>query len=304
VTHGASVSAGSNGSDSPAIRPDSPALPRIRRARGFRLYGADGRRYLDLWRDGALLGYRAAGTLTAMKAALSQGLTGPFPAAGEARLCGALARLLPEWPVVRLFSSRERALAAAAALLGRPVMALCDPALGDEGLPASAASATLGAAAPASVAPASVALWRPFLPAVPGALIVLPVLPFTLGGAPAALCVPADMAAGLPASDAIPGFILGAAVRGLAALTSAREIPRLGSPALERALDAARGWRRAGPYVRAEFPAEDYPRVRERFLRAGVLLCPGYPGPSILPGECSPGETRLLAECFAGIPGG
>jgi hypothetical protein len=288
-------------------------LPRIRRARGCRLYAADGRRYLDLWREGALLGYRAAGTLSAMKAALSQGLIGPFPTAWEARLCGALARLLPAWPAVRLFASRERALAAASALLGRPLAAsdVHDPALGDEGLPGTlpagappAGTSDADASDAAGEAPAAAALWRPFLPAAPGARVLLPVLPFTLGGAPAALCVPAGLAAGLPLSDALPGFLLAAALRGLAALTGAREVPRLGSPELERAIDAAKGWRRAGPYVRAVFPAEDYPRVRGRFLRAGVLLCPGYPGPSILPGECSPGETRLLAECFAGSPGG
>jgi 4-aminobutyrate aminotransferase-like enzyme len=27
-------------------------LPKVRRARGYRLYGEDGRRYLDLWQGG------------------------------------------------------------------------------------------------------------------------------------------------------------------------------------------------------------------------------------------------------------
>ncbi len=43
--------------------------------------------------------------------------------------------------------------------------------------------------------------------------------------------------------------------------------------------------RREGPYVKALFPESEYPRVHAEFLRAGVLLCPGYPGPSVLPGR-------------------
>ena len=45
-------------------------------------------------------------------------------------------------------------------------------------------------------------------------------------------------------------------------------------------------------------------QVHAELLAAGVLLSAGYPGPSVLPGECSPGETSLLADLFARIPGG
>jgi hypothetical protein len=109
----------------------------------------------------------------------------------------------------------------------------------------------------------------------------------------------------VPVSDTIPAFILAGALRGFSALVSSNDgASPLSNPAVEKALDAAPGWARVGPYVRAVFPEAEYPRVHAEFLRAGVLLHPGYPGPSVLPGDCSPGETRLLADLFRGVPGG
>jgi hypothetical protein len=160
------------------------------------------------------------------------------------------------------------------------------------------------------------ALWRPFLPVPAGARVLLPVLPLTVCGAPAPACFPNGLAADFPGSDPLPGFLCAGALRALSAATAmiapagaAMTAPAgarrpLSNPIVERALDGAHGWARVGPYVRAVFPAPDYARVHAEFLRAGVLLCPAHPGPSVLPGECSPGESRLLAELFADIPGG
>jgi len=280
----------------PAPNPPSTSagIPRIRRARGFRLYDVQGKRYLDLSRDGALLGHRGTATLTTMKSVLSQGLATALPTAWEARLIAALLRLFPECRCVRLFSSRDRALEAVSQYLGKRVngQEVHDPAL-DSPAPD----------------PALPALWRPFLPIPQGVAALLPVLPFTLCGAPAPACFPKELPADLARSDPLPGFLLAGAFRSLSALREessarARQQPLLGSRGVERALDAARGWKRSGPYVRAVFPATEYARVHAEFLRAGVLLCPGWPGPSVLPGDCSPGETRLLADLFARIPGG
>jgi len=272
----------------------SAGIPRIRRARGFRLYDVQGKRYLDLSRDGALLGHRGTAALTAMKSVLSQGLATSLPSAWETRLVTALLRLFPQSRCVRLFLSRERALDAISQYLGRRVdgQEVHDPALD---LPAPD--------------PSLPALWRPFLPVPQGVAALIPVLPFTVCGAPAPACFPEALPADLGRSDPLPGFLLAGALHGLSALSEkssarARKQPRLGSRAVERALDAAHGWKRTGPYVRAAFPATEYARVHAEFLAAGVLLCAGYPGPSVLPGECSPGETRLLADLFARIPGG
>ena len=266
-------------------------VPPIRRARGFRLYDVRGRRYLDLFRDGALLGHREAGALTAMKAVLSQGLVSPLPSVWERRLLGALARLFPGYPEVRLYSSPRQARAAVHAWLGADAPAdaqVHDPAR--DGRPGAAAAA---------------AYWRPFLPA-PAARALLPLLPVRVGGCPAPVCFDAEVPPRVPRSDAIPGFILAGALRGLAALASVKPAGScpLSTPALDRVLDAAPGWMRVGPYVTALFDEPEYARVHEEFLRAGVLLNPCCPGPSVLPGDCSPGEGRLLAELFTRIPGG
>jgi hypothetical protein len=271
--------------------PDNPSFRgtlRVRRARGFRFYDTSGRRYLDLDRDGALLGHRGAATITAMKSVLSQGLATDLPSAWEDRLAGAILRMFPGFAAVRLYSSRDRAREAVSRFLGAHPAALHDPGLG----------------VPPDRAPGA-AWWRPFLPPTPGAGALLLVLPLTVCGAPVPVCFATAPSREVPASDALPGFLLAGALEGLAALARAPETGTvLGSPALERALDGARGWRRSGPYVAASFPAADYPRVHTEFLRAGVMLAPAHPGPSVLPGECSPGENKLLAELFAGVPGG
>ena len=266
-------------------------IPRIRRARGFRIYDLQGRRYLDLFRDGALLGHRRAGSVTVMKSAHSQGLAASLPSVWEKRLAAALARAFPRYPEVRMYSSHERALDAVCRYLGGPIrQPAYDPAL--NGAP--------GAGVP-------VLIWRPLLPADVGdARALLPFLPVKVAGAPAPACFAETVPLTVPPSDTVPGFILAAALRSFAAIISPAEGEKdpLANPPVEKALDAAPGWWRVGPYVKAVFPESEYPRVHAEFLRAGVLLSPGYPGPSVLPGDCSPGESRLLADLFTGIPGG
>jgi hypothetical protein len=266
--------------------------PRFRRARGFRLYDMRGRRWLDLSRRGALLGHRPVGVLSAMKAVLSQGLAGDVPSVWEARLAAHVAGLFPSFPVVRLYLSPEGALEAASDRADAPLNRddVMDPAL----CPAGAGGAKRAA------------FWRPFLPTPAGAPVLLPILPFTVGGAPAPVCFASAPSAACAPADTIPGFLCAGALRALAAAADPGlpEVYAPASPRLAAALDGSRGWARTGPYVRAVFPRADYAWVHAEFLRAGVLLCPVYPGPSVLPGECSPGETSLLAGLFARIPGG
>jgi hypothetical protein len=260
-------------------------VPRIRRARGFRLYDVTGRRLLDLWQAGgeAILGHRAVRAGSALKAALDRGLAAPLPTAWEARLVAALARRFPSYRTVRLYASRERALAAAARVLGTPVTAadVADPGLGTRG-------------------GGQVGLWRPFLDIRPAWPVLLPVLPFTLGGSPAAVCFRDALPREAEPSDTIAGIAGIAALRGLAGLAHARTEDPFGP----RDLDGAPGWERRGPYVRPAFDAGAYLDVFRAFLARGVLLSPYCPGPSILPGEASEGERRLLTSLFHSIPGG
>ena len=54
----------------------------------------------------------------------------------------------------------------------------------------------------------------------------------------------------------------------------------------------------------ARCDAAAYDAVFDRFLRAGILLSPFHPGPSILPDEVSPGEEAALMRLFAESPAG
>jgi hypothetical protein len=270
------------------------SVPVIRRARGCRLYDQRGTRLLDLYRDGggALLGHRAAATVTLMKSVLSQGLLSDIPSVWEGRLLRMISSLFSSHRGVRLFSSRARALEAVSRFLGMRVdpSEVHDPALHD-----------WPQAEPRAV------LWRPLL--CDGAReasgrVILPILPLTVCGAPAPVCFPDDPLDADPGSDRLPGFVLAGAFSALARLSGPAQHPFRVSAAVQDAVDSAHGWARRGPYVRATFSCDAYPHIFGEFLRAGVLLSPVYPGPSILPDECSPGEERLLVKLFTSIPGG
>jgi len=101
-------------------------LPAIRRARGYRLYAEDGRRFLDLWQEGGpgMLGAKGTGLGTAVKAAVDKGLAKPFPSIHERRLEKELLLLHPDYRAVRLFPDLGAALAALARAFGAEGLAV------------------------------------------------------------------------------------------------------------------------------------------------------------------------------------
>jgi hypothetical protein len=267
------------------------ALPAVRRARGFRLYDGSGRRWLDMYQDGggAILGHRAAGAVRDMKDALSRGLAGSLPTVYTARLEKAAGRVVPGCSAVRVYPCAHSALAAVGSLLGRPVEegSLADPGL--RGLPPDA----------------DAALWRPFLPeAGPGlpAVRVL-VLPGAGPAGPAVVCARGARREDLAPARPCPAVVLAAMLRGTAALASAPRDPAVAA-AVDRAISGGKAWARRGPYLAALFDPALYPAVFHRFLAGGVLLCPEYPGPSILPAEASAGELAALTRLLCAAPGG
>jgi len=81
-------------------------VPPIRRARGYRLYTADGRRLVDLWQDGgkALLGHTVPQLLNLLKDTASRGLFAPLPYPGALqKLERTVERLFP-WGKLRLYN--------------------------------------------------------------------------------------------------------------------------------------------------------------------------------------------------------
>ena len=95
-------------------------LPPIRRARLWRLYAEDGRRYLDLFQDGGrgILGARRSGMELGIKAALDRGLDRRIPSRLEARLEKAVLALAPAAKAFRIYRNEEEALAILARIAG------------------------------------------------------------------------------------------------------------------------------------------------------------------------------------------
>jgi hypothetical protein len=260
------------------------ALPRVRRARGFRLYDSSGRRYLDLFQDGgaAILGHRSAGTVREMKDALSRGLAARLPSRYEGRLLKILGGLFPSYRRFGLYSCLHSCLEAVSRFLGASV--------GPGDVRDPAVEASRGTNGP------PVSFWRPFLErsAATEAEVLIPLLPQAGAGTVIPACFKGDLPEGLPGSDLIPPYILCGTLR---AMTDLSRCPSR-DPALLRKVEGAPGWRSNGPYLEALCGASDYPSVFRSFLDEGVLLCPVFPGPSILPGEASAGEIRKLARLF------
>jgi len=260
-------------------------LPRIGRARGYRLYGLDGRRYLDFWQaDGrALLGHRPAGAASAVKAAVDRGLWAELPSVWNGRLERSLARYFQNSAgrSFRWFASEERALAAASRLLGRPVEQAEPWSLPEGGR-------------------AELVRWRPWWRGsddrrLPPAAVVLPVLPFPAAFAPQLAVFEAGPAGeAAPAGDAVSPLLLAGLAAALAGLEAfgAKALPDWPAWRL-------RGFERRGPYLSAAYAPEKHAAVFARLLKAGFVINPDPRRPSILPGEWSAGEKQLAERAFA-----
>jgi len=260
-------------------------VPPIRRARGYRLYAADGRRLVDLWQyDGAaLLGHTAPRLLTAFKNTASRGLFVPLPHPGSLRLERALRRLFPQREI-RVYSGVAEADAALAAA-GYGSLRYAD--FPDPGRSAVAADLPAGR-------------WRPWCPNAATA-IQAPVLPLPWQNGPVVLTLDAAIGDRFPASDYIAPLVLAAAARAVDDLAAMP--PEHGSGKFRRLAKALErsAWQRRGIYLHLgdDLGAPRYAALFAAFLRAGFLLPPDPRGLLILPGELSPGEEALLAQALS-----
>ncbi|QQO09712.1 hypothetical protein [Breznakiella homolactica] len=273
-------------------------IPPIRRARGYRLYTGDGRRFLDLWQYGgrALLGHNPPGMLQVLKNTASRGLFAPFfDPTGLGRLEKALGRLFPgrEFRVYRDDRSLEAALEAA----GYRVPAdkpLLDPAFALKTDPAASGGITL---------------WRPFLSDDPSRIftvpedqpVLMPVLPLPLEHSFRVLALDASAAAAFPGSDPVSPVLLSAAARVVHTLAGEGQALRSwrNYSAVDRALQNG-PWKRTGIYLVFQnlLDEEAYKSLFLRFLEAGFILPPTPDLPAILPGEMSPGEAAKLIRMW------
>jgi hypothetical protein len=265
---------------------DYAGLPPIRRARDYHLHAQGGRRYLDMCLAGgrALLGHKPRGLYKILKNEFQKGLVAEFPTVFEKRFQRAFLRLAPPGHTLRLYASYDRALAAAGAVLGRPLTGqdLLEPFFAQEGA---------SARAPVCLRPFAGVDYSRFP-------LLFPVLPFPGNFAPQPLLLRGLDA---PSGDAVSPLLLAGLVRLAEELQSGQEFPDIWK---EWRLP---GWKRFGcycfPLLDGEGAKAGYERVYSRFLEEGVVLSPDPRRPSILPRLYSPGERRLVERLSETIVG-
>jgi hypothetical protein len=244
-------------------------LPHVKRARDYYLYCTDGKRYLDLFQNNgrAVLGHRPERLSTTLKNEISKGVYADYPSVYERRVVKAIGSLLPEYPVVKIFSNFDRALC----ILNILEKDLHDPV-----------TASDFEARPA-------AFWRPFIPRQEANCNVLfPVLPFPGSNIPQIVCFKETENSSLPESDIVSPILLAALIRCIADI-------RLFSKKIESAVwkpFEGGPWRRTGPYLVFTYSPDVYGRVFDTYLEHGFLIAPGHRAPTIAPSIYSEGELK------------
>ena len=270
-------------------------IPNIQRARGYRLYLANGKRLTDLWLNGgaAILGHTPANLLHEIKNTASRGLYAPYPHFTKNRFLKALSALFPGRSF-RLYAAPPQEL-----------------------MLSTLSGLTQVNEEKKERAFINFKLWRPYCdPANPFAVddtqILIPVLQGIQtwrNNMPLGLCAaviknePADSDESdikLPPDDDLPPILTAIAARGIYDLLAAPARGKPNLPKVSGALHKSR-WRRMGIYLtlKKEISNEEWEVLFHKFLDAGFLLPPFQSQPAILPGELSDGEEKKLAAALS-----
>ncbi|MDP2790613.1 MAG: hypothetical protein Q8O15_02525 [Rectinemataceae bacterium] len=274
------------------------ALPVISRARGWRLYGADGKRYLDLWADGGrtVAGRRTGASGRVAKESIDRGLDAAFPSFWEERLRRAIRAWLPGYSSLRFFASETEALLALASADGDFAARM--------GSGASLPEALNGFAARLHVEAPFGHYRRDYKADAGGtafdgrmAIAVLPLagawsFGVVLGKDPKD-ADEADIFRRISSSASVPAIKLATAARALADF---------------RAFEAGSGekkwstidpfiagiFTRTGPWLYPAYPESEHDRIFSHCLEKGIVISPDYGEPSSVPGEFDAGEVAPL----------
>ena len=272
-------------------------IPEINRARGYFLYTADGKRYLDMALDGGrlIMGHRQKGYGQALKNAIDKGILPSFPSPYAHRLKQAVRALFGAGCHVYLFKSEEHAKAALATqglehTLWRPLAFNTDTA-------SSVANARDPITDPINHKPSSNMDTQKST-----ATLELPVIPL--------LPVPAPFAPGVVVSktelniveEPVSPVILAGAVRALYNLKAFLAEADYSAWEKDGIAEACKGkWRVELPYLYPLCKRNQYPVVWDAFFEAGIILSFDYDTPSVLSPDLSDGNRKkllkLLAEC-------
>ena len=252
----------------------SMPAPRIRRTRGYFLYTADGRRFLDFYQDNgrALLGHRVPGMQRALKSTVAKGLLAPYPSVYSQRVERMVKKLFPSCNDVRMYRTKERLCGAVAAALHKPVhtVRIRDPLFHDSG---------------------ELMLWRPFLPGPQmNAPFLVPVLPFPGDFAPWVVVVNQRNLM-LPVSDTVSPFLTDALVKVTAQLYEKLSLPEEDLSAFDSPF-----WERRGRYLVMKVEEPFYKRLYEKALRAEIFLPPSVSLAGIIPLEHEPGQIKKFLK--------
>ena len=280
-------------------------IPEINRARGYFLYTAHGKRYLDMALDGGrlIMGHRQKGYGQALKNAIDKGILPSFPSPYAHRLKQAVRALFGAGCHVYLFKSEEHAKAVLTGqgleyTLWRPLTFNTDTA-------SSVTNACDPITDPINYKPSgnmdtqkSSATPKSRLPLISD-LPVIPVLPVPVAFAPGVVVSKSELNL---AEEPVSPVILAGAVRAVYNLKAF--LAEVDYSAWEKAGIAEackRKWRVELPYLYPLCERNQYPAVWDAFFEAGIILSFDYDTPSILPPELSDGNRKkllkLLAEC-------
>ena len=247
-------------------------IPEINRARGYFLYTADGKRYLDMVLDRGrlIMGHRQKGYGQAMKNVIDKGIIPGFPSPYAHRLKQAVKRLVGSECFVYLFKSEEKAWEVLGSITPDPMNDPIkgSPVFGDELLELSE------------------------LPVV----ISLPV-PFAF--APGVVVSKTELKL---ADEPVSPVILAGAVRAVYNLIAFQKEVNYSDWEKAGLLEACGDkWRVEMPYIYPLCTREHYSAVWDTFFEAGIILSYDYDKPSVLPpyGELSEGNRKKILKLFS-----
>ncbi len=258
-------------------RPEGYTMPTVVRARLFYLYDRYGERYLDFFQNygRAVLGHRPEQMQRAIKSTVSRGLISEYPSVFSGRLEKLLAKLFPSFPVIRIYSDRQKAMQVASLV---STDAVFDPA-----------SSPVHASR-------TVSYWRPFL-GFGGAdsVMLLPILPFPGSFVPQVVCLKEDhCTADLPPSDCVSPLLLDLLIKTTASLIRVLESEEMVRERMNNPLSGV--FETRGPYGLTGLSPQRYEAFALEALACKVVLPPTADIPFIVPSVYAKGDVLPFLE--------
>ncbi|RPJ06322.1 MAG: aminotransferase class III-fold pyridoxal phosphate-dependent enzyme [Spirochaetaceae bacterium] len=268
-------------------------LPQITRSRGYRLYGKNGKRYVDLYRENGrmLLGHRPQSLIRILKNTLERGLVSGLPSIYTPRLEKELRRIFPAYKTFVAFNSMDTALAQASLFLEETLAedSIIDP------LFAKVREAKGNLKTP-DKSGLRISFWRPFSPSNLETEILVPLLPGGIAGELVILCFKKlEQNTTLATACHLSPLLLASILHALG-LLSREKLPSWASTPIA---SEANIFAQQGIYLVPECEEQTYDKVFNLFLSNGFLLAPSASLPSILPLQMSDGELCKLKHTIS-----